>query len=209
MTKATISRGTPSASIDSIARGKAASELVVLNAIVAGSATALMNRRTGTLNNHATGSRTPTRNTAIATYMVAISLIRLKTAPNPVLATVYAIAPAIPKGASSMTMLVNLNITSARLSAKVSRGRRFSSRTIASAMPNTIEKTTICNTWFSATDLAMFSGNACRMMSDAVGLTVGSFSVAAAAGSWTPTPALLRLIATRPMSSARVVTISK
>ena len=48
MTNATTARGTPSSSIFSIARGNAASELAVLNAIVAGSATASIKRRNGT-----------------------------------------------------------------------------------------------------------------------------------------------------------------
>ena len=40
MTKPTMFRGTPKASIDSMARGSAASEVLVAKAIVAGSATA-------------------------------------------------------------------------------------------------------------------------------------------------------------------------
>ena len=52
-------RGQPSRSITSIARGSAASLEVVENAMIAGSRTALMNLRTGTLNSIATGISTP------------------------------------------------------------------------------------------------------------------------------------------------------
>jgi len=54
--KATILRGTPNASIASMARGSAASEVLVANAIVAGSATARKNLRMGTPAISATGS---------------------------------------------------------------------------------------------------------------------------------------------------------
>ena len=67
MTNATICRGTPSFSIASIARGSAASELVVANAIDTGSATAWRNRRIGTRAMSATGSRTATMKTTTAT----------------------------------------------------------------------------------------------------------------------------------------------
>ena len=50
----------------SIARGRAASELVVAKAIDTGSATAAMNRRSGTRAMSATGSSTKTTNTATA-----------------------------------------------------------------------------------------------------------------------------------------------
>src|SRR5713101_5285017 len=57
-----------------------------------------------------------------------------------------------------MTRLVNLNMVSERLSAKARMGRRLGSGTSASAMAKRTLKTTICSTWPSATDLAMFSG---------------------------------------------------
>jgi len=66
-------------------------------------------------------------------------------------------------GAASMTMLVNLNMVSERLSARASIGRRFGSGTRARAMAKRMLKTTTCKTWFSATDLAMFSGKMSMM----------------------------------------------
>lgn len=61
ITNATMGRGTPNFSITSIARGNAASELVVAKAIEAGSATARMNFRTGIFAIHITGNSTPPR----------------------------------------------------------------------------------------------------------------------------------------------------
>src|ERR1035438_2644414 len=61
MTNATICRGTPRASIASMARGRAASELVVAKAMGTGSVTARTNARKGTRNIIATGSSTVKR----------------------------------------------------------------------------------------------------------------------------------------------------
>ena len=69
-----------------------------------------------------------------------------------------------------ITMLVNLNITSARLSQSVSIGRRFSSLIIARAIAKIRLKTTTSSTALSATALAMFSGKTCRMVSSALSL---------------------------------------
>ena len=51
-------RGTPKASMDSIARGNAASDVLVAKAMVAGSATACTKRPIGSFANHAMGSST-------------------------------------------------------------------------------------------------------------------------------------------------------
>ena len=56
MTKATILRGTPKASIASMARGRAASLVLVAKAIVAGSATARRNSRRGKRASSSAGS---------------------------------------------------------------------------------------------------------------------------------------------------------
>ena len=69
-----------------------------------------------------------------------------------------AIAPAMPTGAKYMMMLVNRNITSARLSQKRSMVARLDSCTMASAMPKIIAKTATWRIWPSATLLAKFSG---------------------------------------------------
>jgi hypothetical protein len=65
-------------------------------------------------------------------------------------------------------MLVNLNMVSERLSAKASMGRRLASGTRPRAKAKRMLKTTICRTWPSATDLAMFSGKMSVMICEAV-----------------------------------------
>ena len=59
-------RGTPRRSIDSIARGRAASLEVVLKAIAAGSRTACTNLRSGTRKASATGTNTAPISTSSA-----------------------------------------------------------------------------------------------------------------------------------------------
>ena len=71
------------ASMFSMARGSAASELAVAKAIEVGSATAWTKRRTGTRARSATGSSTPAMNTATATYIVASSFARFTRMPMP------------------------------------------------------------------------------------------------------------------------------
>ena len=66
-----------------MARGSAASELVVAKAIDTGSATAWAKRRSGTRAMSATGSSTPATNTITATANVAISWARLTSTPTP------------------------------------------------------------------------------------------------------------------------------
>src|SRR3984957_13658862 len=73
ITNATIRRGTPSASMASMARGSAASDVDVENAISAGSRTARKNALSGTPVISATGTRTATQNTISATYSVSTS----------------------------------------------------------------------------------------------------------------------------------------
>src|SRR2546423_14653540 len=73
-----------------------------------------------------------------------------------------------PIGANIMTMFVNLNIVSDKLSQKERTGWRLLSLTKANAIAKTMLKTTICRTWPSATDFAIFSGKMWRMMSDAL-----------------------------------------
>ena len=66
ITNATMRRGTPIASMCSIAVGSAASEDAVEKAISAGSFTARRNRPSGTFASHATGSNTATPKTTSA-----------------------------------------------------------------------------------------------------------------------------------------------
>ena len=88
MTKATILRGTPNASISSIARGRAASEVLVANAIVAGSETARRNRAIGMRANTAIGSSTSSRNAMSAAYPVNKSFPSGNNTPIPMWPTV-------------------------------------------------------------------------------------------------------------------------
>ena len=114
-----------------------------------------------------------------------------------------------PTGAKYMTMLVNLNIVSDRLSQKASIGRRRASLMVASAMLNSTLKTTICSTSPSATDRATFSGKTWSSTSEADCLRPVTSAEGRADGGWTPTPARVRLMAASPMKSAMVVTASK
>jgi hypothetical protein len=112
-------------------------------------------------------------------------------------------------GAKYMTMLVNLNIVSDRLDANSSIGRRFSSLSRASEIAKSTLNTTIWRTCPSATDLATFSGNTCRITSVRVCFWPCASAWGITAGGCTPTPALVMLMAARPMNSAIVVTASK
>ena len=108
-----------------------------------------------------------------------------------------------------MTRLVNLNITSLRLSQNASMGRRFCSLIMARATAKIRLKTTTSSTAPSATDFAMFSGKMCRMVSCALSFVTGAVSAVVDGGNCTPTPALLMLMAASPRKIAMVVTISK
>ena len=72
----------------SMARGKAASELVVAKAMETGSAIAPMNFRMGTLASSATGRRTKRRNATSARYKVPRSFARFTRMPRPMWPTV-------------------------------------------------------------------------------------------------------------------------
>ena len=163
----------------------------------------------GTPTKNAIGNKTPRRNTSNATYKVRSSWKRFTRIPSPMCPTVYAMAAPTPIGAKYMIILVNLNITSERLSVARSMGWRLSSRTIASAIPKIILKTTICKTCPSAIDLAIFSGKICRIIS--LNVCGGTFS----SSSWAPVgidipiPAFEILIAASPIKRAIVVTTSK
>src|SRR5260370_15887 len=89
------------------------------------------------------------------------------------------------------------------------RARGFGSGTRARAMAKRMLKTTTCKTWFSATDLAMFSGKMSMMSCVAVCGVALSDSAVAEGGRRTPSPARLMLMAAKPMSRAMVETISK
>ncbi len=116
MTNDTIWRGTPNASIFSIALGRAASELVVAKAIDTGSAICLANLIMGTLAIIATGTSTSKINAIKAQYNVTSSIAKLLSTSIPMWPTVSAMAAPTPMGANSITILVNLNMTSANSS---------------------------------------------------------------------------------------------
>ena len=89
-------------------------------------------------------------------------------------------------------MPVNLNIVSARLSAKASIGGARASRSIASAEPKMTLKTTTCRISPSTTALAMFSGKMWSTISCQVrDAAAGSWLASTLAGSVMPAPARL------------------
>src|ERR1700678_3508085 len=106
-------------------------------------------------------------------------------------------------GAKYMTMLVKAHIVSARDSKKRIMGARLVSERRPSARPNRMAKTATCRIWFSATDLARFSGNTwSRKSSQRSGGAVGTAGEAAAAGGMTPTPAPLIFMGAGTAASA-------
>src|SRR6185369_4546827 len=119
------------------------SELVVAKAIDTGSATAWTNLFTGTRAMSATGNRTQVTKTSSATYSVTSSFNKFSSTPNPMCPTVYAIAAPTPMGANIITMFVNLNIVSTRLSMNDNIGRFCFSFSIPTATPNKTLNTTI------------------------------------------------------------------
>ena len=104
------------------------------------------------------GSNTSSMNAISETYSVASKWKRLNNTWSPIWPTLYAMAENTAKGANSMIMLVNLNITAVSDSVNLSMGALYDSLTMAVAIPNRILKTTICRTCPSAIDLAIFSG---------------------------------------------------
>ncbi|MCY1539442.1 hypothetical protein D9M68_750290 [compost metagenome] len=76
-------------------------------------------------------------------------------------------------------------------------------------MPKNTLNTTICNTSPPAIDFTILSGNTCRIISCVVCASTLGSSCATASACFIPTPALLILIAAKPIKSAMVVTISK
>src|ERR1700733_620783 len=136
ITKATISRGTPKTSIASIARGRAASDVLVAKAILTGSDTAFRNRRRGRRAHPAIGNNTANRKAKNAPYAVNSSLARGSNAPVPMWPTVYAIAAPTPNGAKYITMFVKKNITWVRELQKFRIGARLATGTRDNATPN-------------------------------------------------------------------------
>ena len=110
-----------------------------------------------------------------------------------------------------MTMPVNLNIVSARLSANASIGRRFSSGSSASAMPKITLNTTTCRICASTTDArdVLREDVEDDVLPRPRGAGCGSWLASTAAGRAMPSPARLIVMAAQPMSSASVVTTSK
>ena len=100
----------------SIAFGRAASLLAVANANDTGSVTALIKRLIGILAINAIGNNTQVINTINETYKVPTNLNRFIKISIPDFATVLAKAPKTANGATYITISVNLNITSLKLS---------------------------------------------------------------------------------------------
>ena len=184
MTKATIWRGTPMASIASMARGRAASELAVPKAIVTGSATAFRNVRSGTRKISAIGSSTPRMKTISAAYSVSSSFSRLPRTRE------SGVSHSVGYGRSHSERrhvhhdVGELEHRLAQALAERQHGTALLLRSImASATAKIRLKTTTCSTAPSATDLAMFSGKTCRIVSSALSLPTEEVSRCRRSGS--------------------------
>ncbi len=128
----------------------------------------------------------------------------------PLLLIVAPMAAAMPIGANFITMLVNLNITSDRLSQKASIVSLALPLTCDSAAAKSSEKNTTCSTSFFAAASKKEAGTVCSRTPDRVVWVLANwFPSSAEAARVMPTPGLTRLTAVSPMASASVVTISK
>src|SRR5690606_25066942 len=211
-----------------MAFGKAASELVVANAIETGSLTAFIKRFTGIFKNKAIGSRIPPKKSNKARYRLPSSIKRFLRISTPRCPTVYAMAAPTPIGAKSITIFVNLNIASERLSVKLTNGFRFFSSTNANPIPNITPNTTIWSTWFSYTALTIFSGKVSRInalnlytpwtlfdicdiaaLSATLVVAVFGSSSCGIFSTSTPTPAWVILMTINPINIAQVVADTK
>jgi hypothetical protein len=106
---------------------------------------------------------------------------------------------------------VNLNITSDRLSRTDSIVTLFCPCTRASATAKMMAKKTIWSTSFAAAASKKLCGTVCSSTPDKVVLRAANCAPASAeaAPRSTPMPGFVRFTATSPITSARVVTISK
>src|ERR1700733_5762884 len=119
--------GTPN-SINALqARGSAASEVLVANAIVAGSATASTNRASGIRAMREMGKRIRSKNASNAQYPVSSNFPNGSKTPIPMWPTVYAMAAPTPMGAKYITRLVNENMVSVSDSKNFSMDVRLAS----------------------------------------------------------------------------------
>ena len=105
-------------------------------------------------------------------------------------------------------MLVTLNMASVKASHHAIMGLPFSP-TIPRPMAKNRLKTTICSTSFLAMASMAEVGTMCRKIWSQVCAAVVMGGGPEGAGSTMPTPGCMMLTASRPISSARVVTTSK
>ncbi len=210
MTNATMRRGTPNSVMRCMASGSAASEEVVVKAMIAGSLTARTKRRSGIRASHAAGTRATSANTMRAPYSVATRRPRFLSTWIPLWLTVTAMAAPMPIGANRMTIPTNLNITSASPSANPSIASLGRPRTWVSAIAKSAAQNTTWSTSLSAAASKKLLGTICsRNPPKVVGAGVGMAALGSGAGRITPTPGRVRLTAMRPMASATVVISQK
>src|SRR5213592_761096 len=211
MTNATMRRGTPIASIRSMAFGSAASEDAVEKAISAGSFTAARNAASGTRASRATGYSTTSPKTTSAMYSVMTTMATFCSFLTPPgWPTVTASAAATANGANFITSPVNLNITSPTASQNASIVSLGRPRTCVSPIANSTDQKTICNISLRAAASKKLGGTMCSSTVANVTASAGAGAAAPATGDVvTPTPGLMTLTASNPMKRASVVTISK
>ena len=120
-------------------------------------------------------------------------------------------AAPIPNGANFITMPTNLNITSLRLSQNDSITAFPGPCTCESATAKIMAKKTTWSTSFFAAASAKLCGTVCSRTPENVVFTFASSTPvsAVALARVTPAPGFTRFTATRPTTSAKVVTTSK
>ncbi len=195
-----------------MASGSAASDDAVVNAMSHGSFTAAKNRRIGTLNSSATGSKTARAKITSEPYNASTSTASLRSTSMPLVPTVTAIAAPMPMGANAITSPVNLNITWDKPSQNESIVLlAVPAGTCDSATAKMIAKNTICSTSLFAAASKKLCGTVCSMTLLNVACVVESPAVWAAFAPprSTPTPGFTTFTTMSPTASASVVTISK
>src|SRR5690349_3926838 len=206
-------RGTPKPSMACMARGRAASDDAVENAISHDSRTAFQKATIGMRKISATGMSTASTNTSSAPYSVSTRIPRLRRTPIPLCPTVTAMAAPMPNGANDITMPTNLNITSPRLSANPRITFFGPAGVRASATAKMMDQNTTCSTSFLAAASTKLDGTMCSSTPPNVTVRCdASVTVAdtcADVSRPTPSPGRTRLTAIRPTASANVVTTSK
>src|SRR2546427_9149637 len=211
MTKATMRRGTPIASIRYIALGSAASDDAVEKAISAGSFTAARNAPRGTRASRATGYSTTSPNTTRAMYSVRTTMARFCSFLSPPgWPTVTARAAATANGANFMTIPVNLNITSATASQNASIVSLDRPRTCVRPIANSTDQKTICSISLRAAASKKLCGTRCSStVANVTGSAAAGVAATAAPAAVYPQPGFRTVTAANTTHSPTPATTSE